>query len=105
MMTAARCICSAPDPYCFEFWGDEIEQMRAFSPFTQRALHPLDAATIYPAAERRLDLIETTLADEDEPIRIPNDLVLPVPTGPDLVWQAAEVRTVWEEEGLEPVSR
>jgi transcription-repair coupling factor (superfamily II helicase) len=92
------------EPLRVEFWGDEIEQMRAFSPFTQRALHPLDAATIYPAAERRLDLVETTLADEDEPIPIPNDLVLPVPTGPDLVWQADEVRTVWEEEGLEPVS-
>jgi transcription-repair coupling factor (superfamily II helicase) len=92
------------EPLRVEFWGDEIEQMRAFSPFTQRALHPLDVATIYPAAERRLDLVETTLADEDEPIAIPNDLVLPVPTGPDLVWQADEVRTVWEEEGLEPVS-
>jgi hypothetical protein len=29
--------------------------------------------------------------------------VRPVPGGPDLVWQADEVRMVWEEEGLEPV--
>jgi transcription-repair coupling factor (superfamily II helicase) len=92
------------EPLRVEFWGDEIEQMRAFSPFTQRALHPLDVATIYPAVERRLDLLETTLADEDEPIPVPRDLVPPVPAGPDLVWQADEVRTVWEEEGLEPVS-
>ncbi len=92
------------EPLRIEFWGDEIEQMRAFSPFTQRALHPVDAATIYPAAERRLDLDETTLADEDEPIPVPSDLVAPVPAGPDLVWQADEVRSVWEEEGLEPVS-
>ncbi len=92
------------EPLRIEFWGDEIEQMRAFSPFTQRALHPVDAATIYPAAERRLDLVETTLADEDEPIPVPRDLVAPVPAGPDLVWQADEVRSVWEEEGLEPVS-
>jgi transcription-repair coupling factor (superfamily II helicase) len=92
------------EPLRVEFWGDEIEQMRAFSPFTQRALHPLDIATIYPAVERRLDLLETTLADEDEPIPVPRDLVAPVPAGPDLVWQADEVRNVWEEEGLEPVS-
>jgi transcription-repair coupling factor (superfamily II helicase) len=92
------------EPLRIEFWGDEIEQMRAFSPFTQRALHPVDAATIYPAAERRLDLVETTLADEDDPIPVPNDLVLPIPAGPDLVWEVDEVRAVWEEEGLEPVS-
>jgi transcription-repair coupling factor (superfamily II helicase) len=86
------------EPLRVEFWGDEIEQMRAFSPFTQRALHPVEAAVIYPAAERRLDLVEPTLE-----VEIPGDLVAPVPAGPDLVWQADEVRTVWEEEGLEPV--
>src|SRR2546430_3311149 len=91
------------EPLRIEFWGDEIEQMRAFSPFTQRALHPVESAVIYPAAERRLDLVEPSLADEDAPIPIPRDLVLPVGAGPDLVWQAGEVRTVWEEEGLEPV--
>jgi transcription-repair coupling factor (superfamily II helicase) len=92
------------EPLRIEFWGDEIEQMRAFSPFTQRALHPVETATIYPAAERRLDLVSPTLADDDEPIPVPNDLVLPIPAGPDLVWEADEVRAVWEEEGLEPVS-
>ena len=44
------------EPLRIEFFGDEIESMRAFSPFTQRALHPVDEATLYPAAERRLDL-------------------------------------------------
>src|SRR6266508_464370 len=92
------------EPLRVEFWGDEIEQMRAFSPFTQRALHPVEAAVVYPAAERRLDLLETTLSGEDEPISMPKDLVAPIPAGPDLVWQADEVRTVWEEEGLEPVT-
>jgi transcription-repair coupling factor (superfamily II helicase) len=92
------------EPLRIEFWGDLIEQMRAFSPFTQRALHPVDASTIYPAAERRLDLVETTLAGEDEPIPVPNDLVPPIPGGPDLVWEVDEVWAVWEEEGLEPVS-
>jgi transcription-repair coupling factor (superfamily II helicase) len=86
------------EPLRIEFWGDEIEQMRVFSPFTQRALHPVDAAVIYPAAERRLDLVEPTLEAE-----VPDDLVLPVPAGPELVWQADEVRTVWEEEGLDPI--
>jgi transcription-repair coupling factor (superfamily II helicase) len=91
------------EPLRIEFWGDEIEQIRAFSPFTQRALHPVETATVYPAAERRLDLVETTLADDDQPIPVPNDLVLPIPAGPDLVWEIDEVRAVWEEEGLEPV--
>src|SRR3954463_635891 len=91
------------EPLRIEFWGDGVEQMRAFSPFTQRALHEVEIATIYPAAERRLDLGETTLLDDDEPMSVPTDLVAPVPKGPDLVWQADEVRAVWEEEGLHPV--
>src|SRR5437762_1832719 len=49
------------EPLRVEFWGDEIEGIRAFSPFTQRALHPVEYAVIYPAAERRLDLVETQL--------------------------------------------
>ena len=44
------------EPFRIEFFGDEIESIRAFSPFTQRALHPVSEATLYPAAERRLDL-------------------------------------------------
>ncbi len=44
------------EPFRVEFFGDEIESIRAFSPFTQRALHPVVEATLYPAAERRLDL-------------------------------------------------
>jgi transcription-repair coupling factor (superfamily II helicase) len=91
------------EPLRIEFWGDEIEQMRAFSPFTQRALHPVETAVIYPAVERRLDLVEPTLVDDGKTIPVPTDLVRPVPSGPDLVWQADEVRMVWEEEGLEPV--
>ena len=41
------------EPLRIEFFGDEIEQVRAFSPFTQRALHAVDDAVVYPAAERR----------------------------------------------------
>ena len=96
------------EPLRIELFGDEIEQIRAFSAFTQRALHPVEAATIYPAAERRVDLVEIELApdegEEDARPETPDDLVPVLPQGPDLVWQPEEVRSVWEEEGLDPVS-
>jgi transcription-repair coupling factor (superfamily II helicase) len=92
------------EPLRVEFWGDEIEQIRAFSPFTQRALHPIETAVVYPAAERRLDLVEPDLSEGLTREHVPDDLVPPVPGGPDLVWEADEVRAVWEEEALEPVS-
>src|SRR4051812_35511676 len=92
------------EPLRVEFFGDEIEQVRAFSPFTQRALHPMDDAVVYPAVERRLDLVEPTLVDDDETATAPRDLVPVLPNGPDLVWEAGEVRQVWEEEQLAPVS-
>jgi transcription-repair coupling factor (superfamily II helicase) len=94
------------EPLRIEFFGDELESIRAFSPFTQRTLHPVEAATIYAAAERRLDLVEVRLTDEEEESEnrpIPDDLVPPIPAGPDLVWQPAEVRELWAEEQLEPV--
>src|SRR6476469_5921972 len=59
------------DPLRIELFGDEIEAIRAFSPFTQRALRPLDGATVYPAAERRLDLVPTELPDDGDEPRIP----------------------------------
>ena len=71
------------EPLRVEFFGDEIESMRAFSPFTQRTLHPVDGATIYPAAERLLDLVEPRLADErGEPARACQTISSrPVPPG------------------------
>jgi transcription-repair coupling factor (superfamily II helicase) len=92
------------EPLRIEFWGDEIEAMRAFSPFTQRALHPVERAVIYPASERRTDRRETTLLDEGEQMPIPTDLVPPLPHGVDFVWERDEVERVWDEETLEPVS-
>jgi transcription-repair coupling factor (superfamily II helicase) len=95
------------EPLRVEFWGDVIEQIRAFSPFTQRALHPVEQVVVYPAAERRLDLLDVSLPDLEGGQTagpISTDLVAPIPEGPDLVWQVDEVRAVWEEEGLEPVS-
>jgi transcription-repair coupling factor (superfamily II helicase) len=90
------------EPLRVEFFGDEIESVRAFSPFTQRTLHPLEDAMIYPAAERRADLAEPTL--EKEAPAGPGDLVPPLRRPPDLVWEPDEVRRVWEEEGYAPQS-
>ena len=85
------------EPLRVELFGDEIEQVRAFSPFTQRALRTLEHAVVFPAAERSADLVD------DEQRLVPRDLVAPVDRPPDLVWAADEVRAVWEEEGLAPI--
>jgi len=90
------------EPIRVELFGDEIEQLRAFSPFTQRALREVEQATIYPAGERRRELVEIDLGpDEDEPaaLQVPDDLEPAFPP-PDLVWEPDEVRAVWAEEGL-----
>src|SRR6478609_8624941 len=100
------------EPFRVEFFGDEIESVRAFSPFTQRALHPVAEATLYPAAERRTDTVELSnsllLAEEgEEPVApaVPDDLVPPLERPPDLVFQPDDVRRVWEEDGIrEPPS-
>jgi transcription-repair coupling factor (superfamily II helicase) len=95
------------EPLRIEFFGDEIESVRAFSPFTQRALHPVSEATLYPAAERRLDTVELSnsllLAEEgEEPVApaVPGDLVPALDRPPDLVFQPDDVRRVWEEDAV-----
>ncbi|HXO50761.1 MAG TPA: DEAD/DEAH box helicase family protein, partial [Mycobacterium sp.] len=80
-----------------EFFGDEVESIRAFSPFTQRALHPVDACTIYPATERRLDLAEAWHGDDGAIRPVPADLVPPLDRVPDFVFQPDDVRRVWDE--------
>jgi transcription-repair coupling factor (superfamily II helicase) len=95
------------EPLRIEFFGDDVESIRAFSPFTQRALHPVEASLIYPAAERRLDLTDPSnsllLAEEGEVPPVPDDLVAPLARPPDFVFQPDEVRRVWEEESLAPI--
>src|SRR6266545_3832033 len=109
------------EPLRVEFFGDEIEQVRAFSPFTQRALHPVEEAVVHAAAERRLwDQVpgvpgrsrpsnsgtwsQPTLVDDEELVPTPpKDLVRVLPDGPDVVWERAEVLQLWEEEGLGPI--
>jgi transcription-repair coupling factor (superfamily II helicase) len=97
------------EPLRIELFGDEVEQIRAFSPFTQRALRQVVEATIFPAAERRRELVEIDLGPDDDevpagPAEIPADLVSAFDRAPDLVWSPDEVRAVWADEGLEPVS-
>ncbi|HWB22351.1 MAG TPA: transcription-repair coupling factor [Gaiellaceae bacterium] len=89
------------EPLRIELFGDEIEQIRAFSPFTQRGLRQIETATIFAASERSRELAEVTLPDDDAPVEIPADLVLPFDRQPDFVWQPDEVRQVWREEGLD----
>jgi transcription-repair coupling factor (superfamily II helicase) len=89
------------EPLRIELFGDEIEQVRAFSPFTQRALHPVDEAVVYPAAERRVDALDPSnslFLGEDEAPSVPEDLVPLLEAPPDLVWEPEEVRRVWLEE-------
>ncbi len=94
------------EPFRIELFGDEIEQIRVFSPFTQRALRQVSEATIYPAAERRSELVEPTFADDEEArpaVQAPDDLVPVFDRAPDLVWSPDEVRAVWADERLAPV--
>ncbi|MCC7206989.1 MAG: transcription-repair coupling factor [Anaerolineae bacterium] len=42
---------SAAAPVRLEFFGDEIESLRAFDPASQRSTTPLDVAVIFPARE------------------------------------------------------
>jgi len=89
------------EPVRLEFFGDEVESVRAFSAFTQRTLHAVDEAVVYPAAERRLDLVEPWL--EDTPRPTPTDLVRPL-ARVDFVWDADEVGRVTREELGQPPS-
>jgi len=88
------------EPLRIELFGDEIEQMRAFSPFTQRALRSVDDAVIYPAAERLRDLGEGKRDAGEQPA----DVVPPLERPPDLVWEPDDVRRVWEEDSLRALS-
>jgi transcription-repair coupling factor (superfamily II helicase) len=58
----------------------------------------VDEALVYPAAERRLDLVEPSLPDDDEPPAPPR-LVPLLERAPDLAWRPDEIRSVWAEEG------
>ncbi len=88
------------EPLRVEFFGDEIESIRAFSPFTQRALREVPEAVIYPASERLRTDDDIRLPDDDSLPEFPDDLVPPLGRVPDLVWQPDQVKAVWADEGL-----
>ena len=92
------------EPFRIEFFGDEIESIRAFSPFTQRALHPVEHAVLYPAVERRLDLDDDWYGEEGALRPVPADLVPPLDRPPDFVFQPDAVLRIWAEDGLTGVS-
>ena len=97
------------EPLRVEFFGDEIESVRAFSPFTQRALHPVAEATLYPAAERALDPLSDNLSlspeeGDERRVDVPDDLVAVLDAAPDFVFQPDAVRRVWDEDGVEELS-
>ena len=46
------------EPIRVELFGDVVEGVRAFSPFTQRALRELERAVVFPASERQADLAQ-----------------------------------------------
>jgi transcription-repair coupling factor (superfamily II helicase) len=96
------------EPIRVDFFGDLVEQIRAFSPFTQRALHTLDAAVVHPAAERRRDVVDLEQepwagGDEARPAERRAELVPPIERTPDIVWEPDDVRRSWAEEGVLPL--
>ncbi len=92
------------EPLRIDFFGDEIEAIRAFSPYTQRTLGDVSAATIYPAAEWRADRVERALDDWDTSESATAALVPALEVLVDVVWRPDEVRGVWREEAIEPPS-
>ncbi len=87
---------SGRDPLRIELFGDEIEQMRAFSPFTQRTLHEIEEALVRPASEWSGDE-GLRLGLEGPGAQVP-PLVSPLGGVPDFVWQREEVERIWREE-------
>jgi transcription-repair coupling factor (superfamily II helicase) len=95
------------EPIRAEFFGDEIERLSAFSAFTQRSLHELDRAVVYPAAEPG-DLEQEWGAEEDEPV-IPAGLVALAPElerlAQVLVWNPEQVVEAAREHSEEAADR
>ena len=95
------------EPLRIELFGDEIEQIRAFSPFTQRALRQIDEATIYPGGERgaswsrSISASTTTRSRRRRRRRTTScrrSTVRPISSG-----SRTRCARLWDEEGLAPV--
>ena len=70
------------EPVRIDLLGDEIESLRAFSPYTQRTIKPLERVTIFPASELRATLLSAA------------------PEGPALVPPLAKCDIVWEHDAV-----
>ena len=96
------------EPLRIEFFGDEIEQIRAFSPFTQRALRDGRAGDDLPgrraAARARRDRPRAGGLGKRPRSRRPTISCRRSTGRPDFVWSLDEVQAVWSEEGLTPIA-
>src|SRR5690606_1510735 len=54
---------TANQPYRLDFFGDEIEEIRAFDPVTQRSGEPVESITISASSRVKLDPAKPGLAD------------------------------------------
>ena len=81
------------EPVRIDLLGDEIESVRAFSPFTQRTIRPLESALLFPASERRATL--------ERPSGLDAEGLVAALSACDVVWEHAAVLAAIEEEGLE----
>ena len=91
------------EPLRIEFFGDEIEQIRAFSPFTQRALRQSSRRRSIPPPSGGASSSRSTSARRGRgapALEAPDDLVQAFDRPPDFVWSLDEVQAVWAEEGL-----
>ncbi|MGI9659804.1 MAG: hypothetical protein ACR2OD_12915, partial [Gaiellaceae bacterium] len=89
------------EPVRVDMLGDEIESLRAFSPYTQRTIRPLEHVTIFPASERRTNVARASSELEDDgAAREETELVPPFAFG-DLVWELDAVLAAIEEEALD----
>ena len=54
---------TASQPYRLDFFGDELEEIRAFDPVTQRSGEPVESITLAASPRVRLDPSKTGIAD------------------------------------------
>ena len=89
------------EPLRIEFFGDEIESIRAFSSFTQRALHPVE--DVHDLSRRRAaprPHARTGTATRARFARCRTISSPPLDRAPDFVFQPDDVRRIWEEDKL-----
>jgi transcription-repair coupling factor (superfamily II helicase) len=85
------------EPVRVELFADQVESLRAFSPFTQRALRELSGVRLYPARERRPDAAGQEGGARQARRRDGAERLSLLPGPVDLVWKPDEARQVWQE--------